>query len=50
MADAFEDFLSEKCFVLFTIKLATPVEFYFGQSSSVEKVRFLVEKFNASDE
>lgn len=46
LADQFEDFLSEKNFVLFNTKFReTEVVFYFGQASSVDAVRRLVERF-----
>ncbi len=48
LADQFEDFLAEKCFVLFNIKFESDiVEFFFGQASSVDKVKELVDRFKA---
>lgn len=46
LADQFEDFLSEKNFVLFNTKFQeAEVLFYFGQASSLDAVRKLVERF-----
>jgi hypothetical protein len=46
VADQFEDFLTEKCFVLFKIKFdPEEVSFLFGQTSSVSRVRELYERF-----
>ncbi len=46
LADQFEDFLTESCFVLFKTKLdSQEVTFFFGQASSVQKVRDLYERF-----
>lgn len=46
VADQFEDFLSEKNFVLFSTKFqGAEVVFYFGQASSLDAVRRLVERF-----
>jgi len=46
VADEFEDFLTEKHYVLFEVGFEEKSElFYFGQSSCVEKVKELVEKF-----
>jgi hypothetical protein len=48
LADLFEDFLSEKNFVLFNTKFQeTEVLFYFGQASSLDAVRRLVDRFEA---
>jgi hypothetical protein len=46
VADQFEDFLTERCFVLFQTKLA-PEEtiFIFGQASALSRVHDLYEKF-----
>ena len=46
LADMFEDFLTEHCFVLFKIKLDTQEAlFFFGQASTPSKVRALYERF-----
>lgn len=46
LADQFEDFLTESCFVLFNTKLdRDEVTFYFGQASSTSKIRELYERF-----
>ena len=46
IADQFEDFLTENCFVLFNIKLdREEVTFYFGQASSTSKIRELYGRF-----
>lgn len=46
MADQFEDFLTEHCFMLFKTKLGPEeVTFYFGQASEQSKVRKLYERF-----
>ena len=46
VADGLEDFLTERCFVLFNIRpQGATVSFYFGQASSVDKVRQLYERF-----
>ena len=48
LADDFDDFLSEDCYVFSQMKLETDcVYFYFGQASNVEKVKHLVKKFNS---
>jgi hypothetical protein len=48
LADLFEDFLSEKTFVLFKTKFQeAEVLFYFGEASSLDAVRRLVERFEA---
>jgi hypothetical protein len=45
-ADQFEDFLTEKCYVLFNTKLEqNGVTFFFGQASSSVKVRELFDRF-----
>jgi hypothetical protein len=46
MADQFEDFLTEHCFVLFNISLNnSEVSFFFGQASALSKVHGLYERF-----
>lgn len=46
LADQFEDFLSEHCFVLFNLKIeGNETVFYFGQAASTLKIRSLYEKF-----
>ena len=46
LADEFDDYLSENCFVLFNLKFdPKDVSFIFGQASSELKVRELFEKF-----
>lgn len=46
IADDLEDFLTEDCFVFFNIKIASDnVLIYFGQASSVERVRALYDRF-----
>lgn len=48
LADQFEDFLSERNFVLFNTKFQeAEVLFYFGQASSLDAVRGLVQRFEA---
>jgi len=48
VADQFEDFLSEKNFVLFNTKFqGTEVLFYFGQASSANAVEQLLKRFEA---
>lgn len=50
LADQFEDFLTESCFVLFKTKLdSQEVTFFFGQASSVQKVRDLYERFTGEN-
>lgn len=50
LADQFEDFLTESCFVLFKTKLdSQEVTFFFGQASSVQKVRDLYECFTGEN-
>ena len=47
LADEFEDFLTEKCFVLFTTKMEPGlVTFYFGQASAPSKVQELFNRFD----
>lgn len=49
IADQFDDFLTESCFVFFQTKFEQDeVSFFFGQSSSVQKVRDLYERFVAT--
>lgn len=51
ISDQFEDFLTEKCFVLFNLKLqGEKISFYFGQASSQEKVRELYTRFLSDHE
>jgi hypothetical protein len=46
VADQFEDFLSERNYVLFHVKFEGPaVMFYFGQASSREKLEAIIERF-----
>jgi len=46
VADEFDDFLNEDGYVLSDLKFETDyVDFYFGQVSSVTKVREMVERF-----
>lgn len=46
LADGLEDFLTERCFVLFNIRpQGDAISFYFGQASSQDKVRQLYERF-----
>ncbi len=46
LAESLEDYLTERCFVLFNIRpQGTTVSFYFGQASSPGKVRQLFERF-----
>lgn len=46
LADAFEDFLNEECYVLFDIKFeGTTVIFYFGVIGAEDKLRCLIESF-----
>ncbi len=48
IADEFDDFLNENCYVLTQMKLASDyVDFYFGQASCIEKVTELVQRFQA---
>ena len=45
-ADRLEDFLTERCFVLFNIRpQGACILFYFGQASSVDKVCQLYDRF-----
>lgn len=49
LADEFDDFLAEHCYVLFDVKFEEPgMTFFFGQASSVAKVESLLEKFYAA--
>jgi len=51
LADQLEDFLSEKNFVLFETKFQeAEVMFYFGQASSLDAVRRLVERFEVEQQ
>ena len=46
IADGLEDYLTERCFVLFNIRpQGATVSFYFGQVSCPDKVRQLYERF-----
>lgn len=46
LADEFEDYLSEQCFVLFNLAFdENGVIFYFGQASEQSKVLALFDKF-----
>ena len=46
LGDRFEDFLTERCFVLFKTRFdQNEVSLLFGQASSVDKVRELYERF-----
>jgi len=46
VADRFEDFLTEHCFVFFKTKMEPDeISFFFGQASSESKVRSLFESF-----
>lgn len=47
-ADELEDFMTENCFVFFNVKFSSDdVKIYFGQASSVERVRSLCDMFIA---
>lgn len=47
VADKFEDFLTERCFVLFNIRPeVAKISFYFGQASALAKVQELYERFS----
>lgn len=49
LADQFEDFLTEDCFVFFNTKQGVQeVAFFFGQASSEQKVSALYERFQKS--
>ena len=51
IADQFEDFLTEKCFVLFNLKpQGEKISFYFGQASTQEKVGELYARFLSDHE
>lgn len=46
LADEFDDFISENCYVFTELKFEIEcVYFYFGQASSAEKIKSLVEIF-----
>jgi hypothetical protein len=46
MADQFDDFLTEKCYVHYSTKFDRDSrEFYFGQAGSREKILTLIERF-----
>jgi hypothetical protein len=46
LGDRFEDFLTERCFVLFQTRFENDeVSFLFGQASSANRVRELYERF-----
>lgn len=46
LADRFEDFLTERCFVLFKTRFERDeVSLLFGQASSADKVRELYDRF-----
>ena len=46
VADKFEDYLTEQCFVLFNVKFAADeVSFFFGQASALSKVQDLYDGF-----
>lgn len=46
LADQFEDFLAERCFVLFKTRFdPAGVSFLFGQASSATRVRDLYDRF-----
>ena len=48
LADKFDDYLTEKCFVLFNIKVeGAKTLFYFGQASTSSKVQELYASFAA---
>ena len=50
LGDRFEDFLTERCFVLFNTRFERDeVSLLFGQASSVDKVRELYERFLRED-
>jgi len=47
LADEFDDFLNESCYVFSDIRLESDcVYFYFGQAGCIEKIRDLLERFN----
>lgn len=49
LADQFDDFLSEKCYIFYTQKFSTNfVEFFFGQLGSTSKLTDFIEKFETS--
>lgn len=46
VADEFEDFLSERNYVLFHVKFeGSEVAFYFGQASSRARLEAIIERF-----
>jgi hypothetical protein len=47
LLDLFEDFLTEECFVLFSVRFEPEPALLFGQASSVAKVEALYERFIA---
>jgi len=48
VADEFEDFLSERNYVLFNTKFEeNDVLFYFGLASSQDRVKLLIQRFQA---
>ena len=50
LGDRFEDFLAERCFVLFKTRFeGGDVSLLFGQASSIEKVRQLYERFSREE-
>jgi len=49
LADQFEDYLTEQCYVLFSTRFeSTATSFFFGQASSVATVRELFDRFTRS--
>jgi hypothetical protein len=50
VADRFEDFLSERKYVLFNVKFEGPeVLFFFGQASSIDRVQKLLSQFEGEE-
>ena len=46
IADKFEDYLTENCYVFFNVRMYEEyVLFYFGQASSISKVKLLYDYF-----
>ena len=46
LADQFDDFVNEDCYIFTELKFENDcVYFYFGQASSIEKIRELVDRF-----
>jgi hypothetical protein len=46
-ADEFEDFLTEKRYVLFNLKImGDNVKFFFGEASCLDSVSLLIDDFN----